>query len=155
MSRDKELADKILDSINVLIALDKKRVVTHNKKNLYPSEVQILMELCIIEDKELKIVEDTNVTEIAKQMGLTKGAVSQTLSRLQKKGIITKKIQPKNNNKLKIGFTKSGTQLMLLLDNTKKSIEGKYLRYLKKLSEKEKDTISDFLDKMIRIMEKI
>ncbi len=32
----------------------------------------------------------TNASEIAKQFGLTKGTISQTLFRLKKKGIITK-----------------------------------------------------------------
>ncbi|MGY5870767.1 MAG: MarR family transcriptional regulator [Candidatus Thorarchaeota archaeon] len=146
MSQDRELVAKILDSIATLVSLDKKRVVTHKGEKLHPSEVQLLMFLYHIQD--------TNITAIAKEMGLTKGAISQTLSRLQKKGIISKEMFPKKKNELHVRFTESGEELMNQLNKGKKSIEGKYRRYIQTLSKKEKDAISAFLDKMVSIMSK-
>jgi DNA-binding MarR family transcriptional regulator len=146
MSQDKELVSKILDSIAILVSLDKKRVVTHEGAKLHPSEVQLLM--------FLYHVQDTNITAIAEQMGLTKGAISQTLSRLQKKGIISKEMLPEKKNELRVQFTDSGEQLMAELNKGKKSIEGKYRRYIQTLSAKEKQAISNFLDKMVSIMSK-
>ena len=146
MSQDKELVAKILDSIATLVSLDKKRVVIHKGEKLHPSEVQLLM--------FLYHVQDTNITAIAKEMGLTKGAISQTLSRLQKKGIISKEMFPEKKNELHVRFTESGEELMKQLNKGKKSIEGKYRRYIQTLSKKEKDAISAFLDKMVSIMSK-
>ncbi|MGY5860014.1 MAG: MarR family transcriptional regulator [Candidatus Thorarchaeota archaeon] len=146
MSQDKELVAKILDSIAILVSLDKKRVVTHEGEKLHPSEVQLLM--------FLYHVQDTNITAIAKEMGLTKGAISQTLSRLQKKGIISKEMFPEKKNELCVHFTDSGEQLMIQLNKGKKSVEGKYRRYIQTLSAKEKRTIATFLDKMVAIMSK-
>ncbi len=146
MSQDRELVAKILDSIATLVSLDKKRVVTHKGEKLHPSEVQLLM--------FLYHVQDTNITAIAKEMGLTKGAISQTLSRLQKKGIISKEMFPEKKNELHVRFTESGDELMNQLNKGKKSIEGKYRRYIQTLSKKEKDAISAFLDKMVSIMSK-
>ena len=147
MSQDRELVAKILDSIATLVSLDKKRVVTHEGEKLHPSEVQLLMFLYHIQD--------TNITAIAEKMGLTKGAISQTLSRLQKKGIISKEMFPKKKNELHVQFTESGEQLMNQLNKGKKSVEGKYRRYIQTLSEKEKQAISNFLDKMVSIMSRI
>ena len=147
MSQDKELVDKILDSINILIALDKKRVVAHKGKNLHPSELQLLM--------FLYHVKDTNITAIASEMGLTKGAISQTLSRLEKKGIISKETFPKKKNELQVQFTKSGEELMAQLNKSQKSVEGRYRRYIQSLTDDEKLTISNFLDRMVQIMEKM
>lgn len=147
MSQDKELVTKILDSINLLITLDKKRVVSHKGKNLHPSELQLLMFLYHIKD--------TNITAIATEMGLTKGAISQTLSRLEKKGIISKETLPKKKNELQVQFTESGEELMAQLNKSQKAIEGKYRRYIQSLSDEEKETISNFLEKMVQIMEKV
>jgi len=146
MSQDRELVAKILDSIATLVSLDKKRVVTHKGEKLHPSEVQLLM--------FLYHVQDTNITAIAKEMGLTKGAISQTLSRLQKKGIISKEMYPEKKNELHDRFTESGEELMNQLNKGKKSVEGKYHRYFLTLSMKEKEAISAFLDKMVSIMSK-
>ncbi|TFG32141.1 MarR family transcriptional regulator [Candidatus Thorarchaeota archaeon] len=146
MSQDRELVVKILDSIALLVSLDKKKIVTYADEKLHPSEIQLLMHLYHIQD--------TNITAIAKEMNLTKGAISQTLSRLQKKGIISKEMYPQNKNELHVQFTDSGEQLMAQLNKGKKSIEGKYRRYIQALSNKEKKTISDFLDKMVSIMTK-
>ncbi|MHA1850904.1 MAG: MarR family winged helix-turn-helix transcriptional regulator [Candidatus Thorarchaeota archaeon] len=146
MFQDRELVAKILDSITLLVSLDKKRVVIFEGEKLHPSEIQLLM--------FLYHVQDTNITAIATQMGLTKGAISQTLSRLQKKGIISKEMYPEKKNELHVQFTDSGEQLMAQLNKGKKSLEGKYRRYIQTLSRKEKETISNFLDKMVSIMSK-
>lgn len=144
MSQDRKLVGKILDSIADIISLDKKRVITHEGEKLHPSEIQLLMHLFH--------VQNTNVIAIAKELGLTKGAISQTLSRLQNKGIITK--EPSPGKELQIQFTESGEQLMAQLNKGKKSVEGKYRRYIQTLSKTEKEAISNFLDKMVSIMKK-
>lgn len=146
MSQDRKLVGKILDSIAILNSLDKKRIITHEGEKLHPSEIQLLMHLYHIQH--------TNVIAIAKKMGLTKGAISQTLSRLEKKGIISKVMYPKKKNELRIQFTEKGDLLMTLLNKSKKSLERKYLRYIKSLSEPDKQVVSEFLDKMISIMGK-
>ncbi len=144
MSQDRKLVGKILDSIAIINSLDKKRVITHEGQKIHPSEIQLLM--------FLYHVQDTNITAIADKMGLTKGAISQTLSRLQKKGIISKEMFPERKNELHVQFTEKGDLLMTLLNKSRKSLERKYLRYIKSLSEPDKQVISEFLDKMNSIM---
>ncbi len=146
MSQDRKLMGRILDSIAILNSLDKKRVVTHEGEKLHPSEILLLMHLFH--------VQNTNVIAIAAKMGLTKGAISQTLKRLKKKGLISKEMYPEKKNELSIQFTEKGDLLMAVLNKSKKSLERKYLRYIKTLSEKDKQVVSEFLDKMISIMAK-
>ncbi len=130
----------------IINSLDKKRVIIHEGQKLHPSEIQLLM--------FLYHVQATNITAIADKMDLTKGAISQTLSRLQKKGIISKEMFPEKKNELHVQFTEQGSLLMGLLNKGKVSLERKYLRYIKTLSEKDKQVVSEFLDKMISIMAK-
>ena len=143
MFQDKKLVSKILDSIAILNSLDKKRIIIHEGQKLHPSEIQLLM--------FLYHVQDTNITAIANKMDLTKGAISQTLSRLQKKGIISKEMFPEKKNELQVQFTEQGSLLMGLLNKGKVSLERKYLRYIKTLSAKEKQIIAEFLEKMLSI----
>jgi len=144
MIQNRELVNKIFDSITKLISLDKKRIVSHKGLRLHPSEIHLLM--------FLYHVQDANITAIADKIDLTKGAVSQTLSRLQKKGIITKKMYPEKKNELHVQFTDEGNQLLAVLIKDKKSQERKYTRYLKTLSEQDKEIVSQFLDKMVSTM---
>jgi DNA-binding MarR family transcriptional regulator len=71
--------------VNKLIFAEKKKIF--NIKDIAaPSEVHLLL---VIENHT-----NTNATLIANQLGLTKGAVSQTISRLVKKGILKKAKTP-------------------------------------------------------------
>ena len=47
----------------------------------------------------------TNATKIADELGVTKGAVSQTLTRLEKKGVLVKTKDASNKNELSLQFT--------------------------------------------------
>ena len=54
--------------------------------------------------------EDKSVTELARIKGVTKGAVSQMLARLEKKGLIEKRTDPENNSRAMIRLTPKGRQ---------------------------------------------
>ena len=58
---------------------------------------------------------NTNASGIAKQFGLTKGAISQTLSRLEKKGIINKTKDPYKKNELTLSLTNFGEETAVFL----------------------------------------
>jgi DNA-binding MarR family transcriptional regulator len=146
MIKDEELVHKILESISKMTFLEQRRVVIFNKTKLYPSEIHLLL--------SISEGHDTNVTKIAEYFGLTKGAVSQTLSRLQKKGLIKKELDTKKKNELHISYTNKGEELIKHVINTKMNLGSEYLNFVKKLSEKEKQAISDFLDKMVAIVDK-
>lgn len=91
---------------------------------------------------------DTNATEIANQLGLTKGAVSQTISRLEKKGIILKTKDPYNKNELTLSLTGFGNEAYSYCQSTQASFIRAHEAYLEKLDPKEKEVISSFLHHM-------
>ncbi len=68
--------------------------------SLYRSEIHTMQE---IGEKP-----GINVTELADAMGLTKGAVSQTLRKLVKKGLVVKKQAPDNAKEVHLELTDRG-----------------------------------------------
>ena len=94
MEEDEVLATKILRTINHLIDIEKRRVLAHRNLKLHPSEIHLLLFTQAVQDK--------NLSEMAQKLGISKGAVSQTISRLEAKGILTKKLDPSQKNEVQI-----------------------------------------------------
>lgn len=55
--------------------------------------------------------EGINVTKLAKFRGITKGAVSQMIKKLIKKGLVIKKISPETENEVTLRLTKKGKDI--------------------------------------------
>jgi DNA-binding MarR family transcriptional regulator len=134
---NEEIKEQIIQVINKTIFAEKKRIFKFKEVSLYPSEVHLML--------VIKNEIDTNATEIAKQLGLTKGAISQTISRLEKKGIILKTKDPYNKNELTLSLTTFGKKAYKLCESTKASFIAAHDGYLAKLDPKEKKVILSFL----------
>ncbi len=143
-SNDK-IKKQIMQVINKIIFREKKRVLNYEGVSLYPSEVHLLL--------SIKNDLDTNATKIAKQMGLTKGAVSQTLSRLEKKGIIIKSKDPYNKNELTLSLTEFGKGAYELCQSTKTAFIEAYNNKLAELNHDEKEVILNFLHHMEKTLD--
>jgi DNA-binding MarR family transcriptional regulator len=52
--------------------------------------------------------EDVSLTQLAKHMGVTKGALSQTVAKLTRKGLVTKRLAPGNAREIRVALTDSG-----------------------------------------------
>ena len=76
---------------------------------------------------------------------MTKGAVSQTLTRLDKKGIVRKTKDPFNKNELTVSFTPFGKEVIGAYLKTLKGIHEQYDRYLSSLREEERAVIKKFI----------
>ncbi|MFW9820271.1 MAG: MarR family winged helix-turn-helix transcriptional regulator [Candidatus Thorarchaeota archaeon] len=146
MEGNQTLVNKILETISKLTFLDRRRNITYKDIKLHPSEIHLLLFIYHIQDK--------NITQIADHLGLTKGAISQTLSRLNKKGIIVKETEPLQKNQLHIQFTEKGKILMDHVNKFRSFLETEFITYLESKSNKEKDLISEFLDTMVSVMYK-
>ncbi|MFX1467457.1 MAG: MarR family winged helix-turn-helix transcriptional regulator [Promethearchaeota archaeon] len=146
MINNQNLVGKILETISELAFLERRRKITYKGIKLFPSEIHLLLFVYHIQDK--------NITQIADHLGLTKGAISQTLSRLQKKGIIIKETEPFQKNQLHIQFTNKGKILMDHVNEFRGFLETEFLSYLKTKTSGEKQLISNFLDTLVSIMYK-
>lgn len=132
-----KIVDQIFQVINKTIFKEKKKIFKIEGVSLYPSEVHLML--------VIKNQISTNATNIAKQLGLTKGAVSQTLSRLEKKGIILKTKDPYNKNELNLSLTDFGKKTYELCQSSQTSFVEAHIGYLDKLNFKEKEVVLDFL----------
>lgn len=115
--------------------------------SLYPSEIHLLL--------VIKNDIDSNATKIAKQLGLTKGAVSQTLSRLEKKGIIFKTKDPYNKNELNLSLTDFGKEAYELCQTTKMAFIEAHDELLSTLNSKEKEVVLNFLLHMEKAIDEL
>jgi DNA-binding MarR family transcriptional regulator len=131
---------QIMQVINKTIFTEKKKIFKFEEITLYPSEVHLLL--------MIKNEIDTNATEIARQLGLTKGAISQTLSRLEKKGIILKTKDPYNKNELTLSLTRFGKKAYTFCQSSQTSFIKSHEGYLAKLNTKEKEVIFRYLQHM-------
>lgn len=131
------LATQILLIIQKLTFLEKKRIVTHGHLKLYPSEIHLML---LIADEQ-----ESNATIMAEKLGVTKGAISQTLSRLEKKGILKKTKDPYNKNELTVTFTPIGQKTLEKFRDVQMVFRNQFVHYFSSTPENERKVIGRFL----------
>jgi len=137
MTKEVSLSAQISRVINQLLFLEKRSVFTHRGVTLHPSELHVMGVLA--ENG------DANVTTVAEMLGITKGAVSQTISRLVKKGMVTKERDALNKNELKVQFTPAGRSVINAFARIRENTSRLYDAYLSGLTDAESRTIRTFL----------
>ena len=134
------LAEQILRISNKLIFLEKKSIIKHGDLKLYPSEIHLI--------DVIAKGQDINASKMAARLGVTKGAVSQTLARLDKKGILRKSKDPQNKNELTVHFTPLGKKVLEEQKKLRTAFYEEYTKYFSNISEEEEAIIMGFLKKM-------
>ncbi len=99
----KELIELFIRMVNKYNSLEKIPARHGTRHNLYHSERHMLD----------KIGDNTgmNVTEFADAAGVTKGAISQLVSKLEKKGIVRRYKKSTNDKEVFLELTKSGQEV--------------------------------------------
>lgn len=137
---DKYLLVQIQRVGNKFVALERGLVFQHGECKLHPSEMHLM--------QMVALYPEVNASGIAKLLGVTKGAISQTLSRLEKKGILSKESDPLNKNELKISLTPFGGAALNAFDEHNADQWEDFNRYLNSLSMEEHGTITGFLARL-------
>ena len=133
--------------VNQVLLLNKKSVFTYRGVEFYPSEVHLML---VIDDGN-----DTNATRMAEELGVTKGAVSQALSRLERKDVLVKSKDTSNKNELTLSFTPFGAEVVRYYrDHTAGVFDGPR-GYLGTLTEKDRETVLRFLDEVEGALERV
>jgi DNA-binding MarR family transcriptional regulator len=131
------LADRlVLMEKNKILRLDSGLV-------LYPSEIHLLL--------LVKSGEAGNFPALVDKLGVTKGAVSQTITRLVSKGILEKDRRGSTND-LIIRFTPLGEQAALQCLRFRRALFGQMSEYLASLSREERDTITGFMTRIESVL---
>lgn len=94
--------------------------------------------------------QDTNVTEISKIIGNTKGAVSQMAKKLEKKGLINKKKKGNNNKEIILELSERGKKIFLEHENLHDSL---YKEILSSLNNQPLENI-EFIKDTLSVIEK-
>jgi DNA-binding MarR family transcriptional regulator len=94
--------------------------------------------------------EGLSVTDLAARLGKTKGAISQTLKKLEAKGLIVKQVDPANVSRITVGLSTKGKVAFYSHLQWHEAMDGGFRDYFVNLSE---DRIR-FLEEFLSILEK-
>ena len=145
MDTDSEtLAERLFWLVNKLAYLEKNTVLPYKDLKFYPSEIHLML---LIDDGQ-----DSNATGMAEKLGVTKGAISQNLSRLERKGVIEKNKDPYNKNEITVAFTPLGEQVLERYRSVRAAVLQHHARHLASFSESEREVIDRFLSQVEAIL---
>ena len=139
MTEPQAIVARAFALMNRIAFLDRRNHVQDKEgTRLYSSEIHAM--LAIAQDPT------TNATQLADRLGVTKGAVSQTLTRLQKKDVIKTEKIPQTKNEIRVLFTAKGRRT---LEQTLQWVEERHAAldaYLASLSDQDRQAIDRFLE---------
>jgi DNA-binding MarR family transcriptional regulator len=138
------IIDRIFTVMNTMLFIEKRFSFTFKNVTLFPKEVHVIL--------LVHAEHNINAKKIAEILGVTKGAISQTLKRLVDKGMLNKNKNPQQPKELLITLTNLGQEAANHFLTIKNSMAKKYDAYLANLSPKERKTIDTFLQEMDRIL---
>lgn len=98
--------------------------------------------------KAIKQNEGIHVTGLADILGVTKGAVSQIIQKLERKGMIVKEIDPQNQSRLILRLGPKGETAYLFHEELHRSFDELLNSALKDASEEEKAFLRSFLNSL-------
>ena len=81
--------------------------------------------------------EGLSVTGLAKLLGVTKGAVSQNLKKLEKKGLTTKEEDPENLSRSTVRLTSKGKAAYYAHRNWHETMDGGYKSFYDKMKDEQ------------------
>ncbi|MCG8499411.1 MAG: MarR family transcriptional regulator [Firmicutes bacterium] len=106
---------------------------------IYRSEIHILN---VIGDNE-----DLHISEVARKFGVTKGAVSKAIKKLEKKGLVEKITDKINNTRILVRLTDKGMKAYEAHERYHDHYDKDMVSYLSSLTEYELDILDTFLEK--------
>ena len=87
------------------------------------------------------------MTDLAGLLGITKGAVSQHLKKMEKKGLVNKIEDPQNSSRSIVKLTSKGKMAYYAHKHWHETMDGGFKNYFMSLNEKQVDFLLDFIDK--------
>ncbi|HBT15320.1 MAG TPA: transcriptional regulator [Firmicutes bacterium] len=128
------------------------RVVTKisglERKTRYYGTDQPLYEAEIHMIKSIKENEGIHVTGLADMLGVTKGAVSQIIMKLEHKGMVVKDTDPSNLSRLVLRLTPKGETAYLHHEKLHLEFDGLFNAALGNATEEMKMFLKDFLNSL-------
>lgn len=145
-SKTDQINRKLNAFINKIIFLGKKNIFEFRGLKLYPSEIHLIL---VMNEAP------TNASHMAQMLNVTKGAVSQTISRLVKKGILIKEKDPYLKNELTLTFTPLGKEVYQQYRQISRRVEQKFKNKLSMFRDSELEIVHRFLDEILQSPDEI
>ncbi len=139
--------------IELFMSLTDKVTQTNNAKADYGNNILLYRS----EVHTIEIIgraSGIHISEIAREMGVTKGAISQRMKVLKRKGLIEKVADPKNQSRVLVTLTEAGKICFLSHRKYHQKKDKEMFDYLKKLNKKETEIIEAFLREANRFIER-
>ena len=107
--------------------------------DIYRSEIHLI--------KLIGDYANLHVSEIARKLGVTKGAISQALKTLERKGLVEKYLDQSNNTRLLVKLTEKGQKVHLNHEEYHEKCDQDMYRYLNQLTDHELGIVVAFIEK--------
>lgn len=127
------------------VDFEKRKIIHYGGIHLYPSEIHLL--LLLYENP------GNGVMDIAENLNVTKGAVSQNLIRLEKKGVLKRGKNKEGRHKVEVVFTETGREILAQCIETRNRIIEKFAQLINSHTDEEKKVILNFLRSSNEILE--
>ncbi len=124
-----------------LFEVDKKIRYYGTDEQLFEAEIHMI--------KSIKENEGIHVTGLAQLLEVTKGAVSQIVMRLEKKGMVIKDKDPSNQSRLALRLTPKGETAYVNHEKLHQQFDSLINEILKNASQGEIAFLSNFLDLLV------
>lgn len=134
-----KIAKKLHDFVNKILFFEKRKVFKCEGLTLYPSEIHLIL---------IMSEQPTNATQMAEALHVTKGAVSQTITRLEKKGVLRKNKDPYYKNELTLTFTELGQKIFKQMKDMSNKMDKDLHDKLQDFDNSELKTINSFLERL-------
>lgn len=132
--------------INKILFMGKRNIFEFRGLKLYPSEIHLIL---VMNEAP------TNASQMAQRLNVTKGAVSQTISRLVKKEILVKTKDPYLKNELTLTFTPLGKEVFHEYRQISRTVEGQFLAKISRFDPGELEIVERFLDEILEVPDTI
>jgi DNA-binding MarR family transcriptional regulator len=135
------IAEKFGQIVKLWQKLDKQPRKFGTEEELFSSEIHLIE---VIGDNT-----DLSVSDIAGLLGVTKGAISQTLKKLENKGFVVKTIDPENNSRILTQLTSKGKTAYYAHRHWHETMDGGFREYFTSLP----DEKIQFLYEVLSVVE--
>ena len=145
--------DKKKSVIEKYITLTEKISKNSNEPRNFETDVEIYRsEIHII--NVIGYNDDIHISEIARKFGVTKGAISKTIKKLERKGLVEKRIDKTNNTRTLVRLTDKGMKAYYAHERYHNEYDRDMFSYLESLTDHELEILYTFLDKANEMAEK-
>ena len=139
-SRALKLAETFLRIVQKVIENQKRPRHFGIPEKLYPAEIHTVM--------TIGNHENVHASELARLMGITRGAVSQMIVKLEKKGLIEKTVDQENATRFLVTLTNKGKIAYYAHEQFHEEMDAPLFDYIDQLSDDEYDFANDFLQRL-------